>query len=314
MISFVVPCYNEEGNVALIYEEIKKVFGEKRIDTEIVMVNDGSKDRTAEKLNELYAEKQDKNLKIVHFSRNFGKEAAMLCGLKHTTGDYVCFIDADLQQKPEVALEMYERLLRNPRLDAVGAYQKNRKESGLLKFCKKNFYKIINKLCDIHFEPATSDFRILTRRMADSVLSMTEYYRFSKGLFSFVGYESEFIPYEVQERHSGKSSWSFKSLFRYAVEGIAGYTTKPLLWPLYIGFTGLILSVLLIIADVILSIVGLGVPEHAMIIPVVLFCFNVLFIMAGVIGIYLGKTYMQTKNRPVYIEKEILCEDENGNE
>jgi len=312
-ISFVIPCYNEAGNVRNIYESIRRVFDAEGISAELIMVNDGSKDDTKNALRELYAEKNDPDLCVVSFSRNFGKEAAMYAGLHHVTGDYVCFIDADMQQRPEVALEMYKKLREDPELDCVGAFQDRRGESRLLIFFKDSFYRLINALCDTKFYPGASDFRMMTRQMADSVLSLSEYSRFSKGLFAWVGYNTLYVPYVAEERASGTSSWSFRKLFKYALEGILGYTTMPLTLPAFAGCGMLGIAFILFIVLLIRAIVpGTDVSGTAWVIDLVLGVGGLNLLFIGVLGAYLAKTYLQMKGRPVYIEKEILRKDENG--
>ena len=305
-VSFVVPCYNEEGNVVKMYHAVREAFSDTESQIECVMVDDGSRDGTLNALRALVSEAQDPGLKVVSFSRNFGKEAAILAGLRHAEGDLVCVIDADLQQDPSVAREMYEILLSRPEVDAVGAYQDKRKESAVLKFFKKCFYGLVNKLCETSFRPAASDFRMMRRKMVDAVLSLTEYHRFSKGIFSWVGFNTEYIPYTVKERNSGKSSWSFWKLFLYALEGIIGYSTKPLRIPYYAGGFLCFASFILIIVEIVLAATGHTLPEHALVLSVFLLLFGVLFLMLGVLGSYMARTYIQGKERPVYIEKELL--------
>ena len=304
---FVIPCYNEEGNVRVIYDAIHAVFDPEGISTESVMVNDGSVDGTRKALKELYKEHADSALKVISFSRNFGKEAAILCGMRHTIGEHVCFIDADMQQRPEVALEMYRKLLSDEDLDCVAAYQEQRKESKVLTFFKNCFYRLINKMCDIDFVQGASDFRILKRPMVDAILSLPEYYRFSKGIFSWVGFNTFFMPYEVQERNSGKSSWNFMKLFKYAIEGIVGYTTTP---PQISTILGVIVSAIAVIYMVFIIvktlITGIDVPGYATTLSFVLLLGGIQLLMLGIIGEYLAKAYIQGKNRPVYIEKEVL--------
>ena len=305
-ISFVVPCYNEEGNVEKMYHALHEAFVGTQCALECVMVDDGSRDGTLQALRALVSDVRDPELKVVSFSRNFGKEAAILAGLRHAEGDLVCVIDADLQQDPKVALEMYEILMSKPEVDAVGAYQEKRKESALLKFFKKCFYGLVNKLCETSFRPAASDFRMMRRKMVDAVLSMTEYHRFSKGIFSWVGFNTEYIPYTVKERNSGKSSWSFWKLFLYALEGIIGYSTKPLRIPYYVGGFLSLASLVLIIVEIVLAACGHALPEHALVLSVFLLLFGILFLFLGIMGSYLARTYIQSKDRPVYIEKELL--------
>ena len=307
MVSFVVPCYNEEGNVRLIYDEIHRVFDAREIPVEIVMVNDGSKDGTSKALSSLIREKEDAFLTVVQFSRNFGKEAAMLSGLRHTHGEFVCIIDADLQERPEVALEMYDLLQDDPELDVVAAYQDRRKESKILSAFKGAFYKIINRLSEIDFYAGASDFRLFRRTVADAILSIPEYHRFSKGIFSFVGFETKYIPYEVAKRASGSSKWSFGKLFRYAIDGIIGYSTVPLkistILGILISFTAFVYMIVLFVKTI---AQGRDVPGFATTVGLILLLGGIQLLMLGIIGEYLAKAYIQGKNRPVYIEKEVL--------
>lgn len=306
-LSFVIPCYNEEGNVRVIYDAIHAVFDPEGITTELVMVNDGSKDNTRKALKELYKDHSDTALKVISFSRNFGKEAAILCGMRHTTGEHVCFIDADMQQRPEVALEMYRKLLSDEDLDCVAAYQEQRKEGKVLTFFKNRFYRLINKMCDIDFVQGASDFRILKRPMVDAILSLPEYYRFSKGIFSWVGFNTFFMPYEVQERNAGSSSWNFMKLFKYAIEGIVGYTTTPLQVSTVLGVIVSALAVVYMVATIIKTLImGIDVPGYATTLSFVLLLGGIQLLMLGIIGEYLAKAYIQGKNRPIYIEKEVL--------
>ena len=300
-LTLVVPCFNEEESVIEFYSEVTRVFKDKVEDYELVFVNDGSRDKTPQILRAIY-EKAD-NVKVVNFSRNFGKEAAIYAGLKQSSGDYTCVIDADLQQRPEVVLEMKQILDENADIDCVAAYQGERKESKLLIFFKDKFYEIINKL---------SDVELMRRQMLDSVLDMSEYSRFSKGIFSFVGYNTKYIPYEVQERAAGTSKWSFMKLFRYAIEGIVGYSTIPLKAASYAGVGLMGISLLyLIIALIVGAVVG-EITGTIAIITILLFLGGLNSLFLGIIGEYLARTYLQVKERPIYIAKEILnYEDKN---
>ena len=298
-LSIVVPCYNEEGNVELFSEEVEKVFKGKKIKYEIIFVNDGSKDNTIEKLYNLVDSSSHK-IKVVNFSRNFGKESAMYAGLKESKGKFVTIIDADLQQKPSIILDMLDILNNNPDVDTVAAYQEQRKEGKVLAFFKNSFYKLINGISDVPFVQGASDFRTFRRSVVNSILEISEYHRFSKGIFSFVGYNTYYMPYVVESRNSGETSWSFKKLFNYAIEGIVAFTTSPLRIPVFIGmFLELIFLILLIIFLI------LGINSFDIIILILLLLFGLLFISIGVIGEYLSKTYIQVKNRPIYIIKNI---------
>ena len=303
-LSLVVPCFNEEESVINFYTEVTKVFDGKVEDYEFVFVNDGSRDKTPEILKAIF-ERAD-NVKVVNFSRNFGKEAAIYAGLQNSEGEYTCVIDADLQQRPEVVLEMKDILDNNAGIDCVAAYQGERKESKTLIFFKDKFYEIINKLSDVELYPGASDFRLMRRPMIDAVLSMSEYSRFSKGLFSFVGYNTKYIPYEVQERAAGTSKWSFMKLFRYAIEGIVGYSTLPLKAASYAGVGLMGASVLyLIIALIVGAAVG-EITGTIAIITLILFIGGLNSLFLGIIGEYLALAYMQVKHRPIYIAKDVL--------
>ena len=308
--------YNEVGNVEAIYEAIHRVFDPENIPIELVMVNDGSSDGTREALFDLYQKKaEDKGLVIVGFSRNFGKEAAILSGMKHATGDYVCFIDADLQQSPEVALSMYKKLEEDPDLDCVAAFQEARKESKILTFFKDTFYSLINYFSDTRFVKGASDFRMCRRNMVDAILSLPEYQRFSKGIFSWVGFRSEFIPYEVQERNSGTTKWSFMKLFKYAIDGIVSYSTTPLRIPFVCGVCATAISLIWLLVLLIRYLIpGIFVSGVQLILAFILLLGGIQMIFIGFLGEYLSRTYLQGKGRPVFIEKEIWERKEDGKE
>ena len=299
-LSIVVPCYNEEGNVELFYEEVQKVFKGKKIKYEIVFVNDGSSDNTLDRLTNILDQKKQ-NIKVINFSRNFGKEAAMYAGLKEAEGELVTIIDADLQQRPELILRMIDILNENEQFDSVAAFQEVRKEGKVLTFFKDTFYKVINSMSTVPFVQGASDFRTFRRKVVDSILELSEYHRFSKGIFSFVGYNTYYLPYEVEERNSGTSKWNFFKLFNYAIDGIVAFTTSPLRAPFYI-------SIVTFLVGFIYFIVALfkGVSEFTVILLVMLFLFSLLFMVVGVIGEYLSRTYIQVKQRPIYIVKERL--------
>lgn len=299
-LSIVVPCYNEEGNVELFYEEVQKVFKGKKIKYEIVFVNDGSSDNTLDRLTNIVDQKKQ-NIKVINFSRNFGKEAAMYAGLKEAEGELVTIIDADLQQRPELILRMIDILNENEQFDSVAAFQEVRKEGKVLTFFKDAFYKVINSMSTVPFVQGASDFRTFRRKVVDSILELSEYHRFSKGIFSFVGYNTYYLPYEVEERNSGTSKWNFFKLFNYAIDGIVAFTTSPLRAPFYI-------SIVTFLVGFIYFIVALfkGVSEFKVILLVMLFLFSLLFMVVGVIGEYLSRTYIQVKQRPIYIVKERL--------
>ena len=312
-LSLVVPCFNEEGNVEQFFEEAKKVF-EGYVDYEIVFVDDGSRDETRNILKKIYNENKDL-VQMVSFSRNFGKEAAMYAGMKASRGDFVCIIDADLQQRPEVAKEMFSILKENEEIDCVTAFQKKRREGKLISWVKSCFYKVINKISEVDFVNGASDFRLMRRTMVDAILSMTEYHRFSKGIFGWVGFNTHYIPYEADKRVSGETKWKTRKLFKYAIEGIVAFSTAPLRLSTYIGFTSSIVSVLYLIFVVIQKLIwGIDVPGYATIVVLVLLLGGLQLFCLGVLGEYMAKMYIQAKNRPVYIIKEHLKSDENDTE
>lgn len=305
-LSLVVPCYNEENNVEKFYLETEKVFKDKVDDYEYVFVDDGSRDKTLSNLKKLYDEKKAvSNIQVLSFSRNFGKESAIFAGLQNAKGDFICLIDADLQQRPEVVLQMLDIIENNDEPDCVTAYQKKRKENKLMSSVKSAFYKLINKIAEVDFVNGASDFRLMRRCMAEALISMSEYHRFSKGMFSWVGFKNEYIPYEVAERESGTSKWGTRKLIKYALEGICAFSTAPLRISAYIGFISSLISVIYLVVVVIQKLFfGIDVPGYATMVVLVLFVGGVQMFCMGIIGEYLSKIYVQVKNRPIYILKE----------
>lgn len=314
-LSLVIPCYNEEGNVEKFFSEVNKAFKDKVGSYEFVFVNDGSKDKTYQNLKRLYVSFADNyNIQILTFSRNFGKEAAIYAGLSKARGELVCLIDADLQQRPEVVLEMLNTIEADDEIDCVAAFQQNRKENKTISHLKFAFYKIINKISDVDFVNGASDFRLMKRSMVDAILQMTEFHRFSKGLFSYVGFNTKYIPYEVCERESGETKWGFRKLFKYALEGIFAFSTMPLKFATFIGLLSSGCSIVYLIAVVIKKLAfGIDVPGYATIVVLLLLIGGLLLFCLGIIGEYLSKMYVQIKNRPIYILKEHLKKDDDAN-
>ena len=303
-ISIVVPCYNEEKALPYFYKEIDKVSKKmKSLVFELLFVDDGSNDRTLEVLKDL--SKEDKRVKYLSFSRNFGKESAIYAGLENSTGDYVTLMDADLQDPPELLSKMYN-CIKKEGYDSVGTRRVNRiGEPPIRSFFARCFYKIINKISKTEMVDGARDYRLMTRQMVDSIISMKEYNRYSKGLFSFVGFNTKWLEYENVERVAGETKWSFWKLLRYAFDGIIAFSTTPLWISTFIGILFCIISFIAIIAIIIKTLcfgdpVG-GWPSMVCIIFMVsgiqLFCI-------GIIGAYLSKTYLETKNRPIYIIRE----------
>lgn len=305
-LSFVVPCYNEAESVASFHEAVTSVFQSCGYDYEIIYVDDGSKDATLHNLKAIY-KAGTCPVKIISFSRNFGKEAALYAGLKYTSGEYVTFIDADLQQRPETVLDMVKILDEQAQYDVVAAYQDRRNEGRILSFFKRCFYKLINRLSDINLKSDASDFRTIRRSVADSILSLGEYHRFSKGIFAWIGYSTCYIPYTACERKAGKSKWNFFSLLNYAIDGIIGYSTKPLRIATFLGiFTAAVSMIYLIIVVLKKLIVGIDVPGYATIIVLTLLLGGMQLFCIGIVGEYVGKIFEQSKDRPIYIAKEII--------
>ena len=308
-LSLIIPCYNEQDNIFPFFEETAKAFKElpKAIKSlEMIFVNDGSQDLTSQKLKELYSS-YPSVVSVVEFSRNFGKEAAMLAGLRHASGDFVTIIDADLQQRPEIVVEMVKHLLENEDCDMVAAYQDKRNEGKFISFMKKCFYKCINMTSETEFFQGASDFRTFRKRVADAILSLPEYYRFSKGIFSWIGFNTHYMPYTAEERHSGESKWSFFKFFKYALDGIIAFTTLPLKVATVSGFVIFLASIIYMIFVILKRLIlGVDVPGYATIVVLILFLGGLQLLLLGVVGEYIARTYIQGKNRPVYIEKEVL--------
>ena len=305
-LSLVVPCYNESGSVHLFLDAVLADFDGCGYDFEVIFVNDGSRDNTLFQLKKLYAANRCPT-KVVSFSRNFGKEAAVYAGLREAVGEYVALIDADLQQRPAIVRNMVRILESKPEIDVVAAYQDRRGEGKILSFFKKNFYSIINKLSTVKLHPDASDFRTFRRCVAEDLLSMAEYHRFSKGLFAWVGYDTEFIPYTAEERVAGTTKWSFKKLFNYAIDGIIGFSTAPLRMATYLGVFSAVTAVLYLLWVVFEKLfLGIAVPGYATIIVLILALGSMQLFCIGIIGEYVGRTFEQSKQRPIYLAKETL--------
>ena len=309
-LSLVVPCYNEAESVSLFQNAVIEAFTDCGYDYEIVFVDDGSKDATMHNLRKLHKE-QKCPVKVVSFSRNFGKEAALYAGLQKASGEYISLIDADLQQPPEIVRNMVKILDENSNYDVVAAYQDRRGEGSVLSFFKKGFYGLINKLSTVKLQPDASDFRTFRRSVAESLMELKEYHRFSKGIFAWVGFETCFIPYTANKRIAGTTKWSFRKLFNYALEGIVGFSTAPLRLSVYLGFftalAAIIYSVVVLLEKL---IYGIAVPGYATIIVLILLLGSMQLFCIGIIGEYVGKIFEQSKNRPIYLQKEYLSYEE----
>ena len=303
-ISIVVPCYNEEESLELFYKAMKDE--EKKmnyVNFEYIFVDDGSKDKTIDVMKKLA--KKDKTVHYISFSRNFGKEAAMYAGLTHATGDYVTIMDADLQDPPSLLPDMYSGIV-NDGYDCVGTRRVTRKgEPKIRSFFARMFYKIINKLSDIEMVDGARDYRLMTRQMVDAILELKEYNRYTKGLFSFAGFNTKWLEYENVQRVAGETKWNFFGLLAYALEGIVAFSTKPLIISAIIGIMFFVISFIMIFV-IILKTLLLGDPVSGWpsTICIIFFVSGVQLFCLGIFGMYLSKTYLETKNRPIYIVKE----------
>ncbi|MBQ9853705.1 MAG: glycosyltransferase family 2 protein [Bacilli bacterium] len=304
-ISIIVPCYNEEQSIPFFYEEITKVTKELKYDFEYIFVNDGSKDKTIQIIKE-YA-KKDKKVKYIHFSRNFGKEAAMYAGLDLSSGDYISIMDADLQDPPSLLPEMIKILEdKNTDYDCVGTRRVTRKgEPPIRSFFARMFYKLINKMSKIEMVDGARDYRLMTRQMVNSILELKEYNRYSKGLFQFVGYNTKWLEYENIERVAGETKWSFWKLFLYAIEGIIAFSTVPLAISSILGLLLCLIAFIMIIVIIAKTLIyGDPTSGWPSLVCIIFFCSGIQLFCLGIMGQYLSKTYLETKKRPIYILKE----------
>ena len=304
IISIVVPCNNEEEMVPIFHKEITAV-SEQLPDAvfEMIFVNDGSKDATLAELKRVAS--LDERVHYLSFSRNFGKEAAMVAGLRHATGNYVAVMDADLQDPPAMLVEMVA-LIRTGEYDCIGTKRIDRKgEPPIRSFFARQFYQLINRISDTEIVDGARDFRLMTRQMVDAVLEMTEYNRFSKGIFSWVGFETKYLSYENQERVAGKTTWSFWSLFKYSLDGIVAFSEAPLAIAAFTGFLSFAVAILAALILTVRTLVfGNATSGWTSLIVIILGMGGLQLLCLGILGKYLGKTFMETKRRPLYILKE----------
>ena len=299
LISIVVPCYNEEESIPLFYNTIIKILANIEEDYEIIFINDGSTDNTLTKIKEL------DNVNYLSFSRNFGKEAALYAGLENSKGDYVVVMDADLQDPPELILDMLN-LIKTTDYDIIGTRRVSREgEPPIRSFFARLFYKLMNKFSNVELVDGARDFRLMTRQVVDAILRLNEYNRFSKGLFQWVGFETKWLEYENIERIAGETSWSFWGLFQYSIEGIVSFTTAPLSISTLLGIIFSIIAFILIIIVVLKNLLYSDpVQGWTSTICIILLLGGVQLFSIGILGKYLEKTYIEVKNRPVYLIKE----------
>jgi len=303
-ISIVIPCYNEEEMIPIFYEEIKKNESNfTNVEFEYIFVNDGSKDKTLIEMRKL--SQKDSTVKYISFSRNFGKEAAMYAGLKKATGDYIAVMDVDLQDPPELLAEMYNTL-EEGEYDCVATRRQTRKgEPPIRSFFAKMFYKIINKISDVKIIDGARDYRLMTKQMVNAILEVSEYNRFSKGIFQFVGFNTKWISYDNINRKAGKTKWSFWKLLKYSLEGITAFSTTPLVLAAFLGILFCIISFVMILVIIAKTLI-LGDPTSGWpsLVCIIFMVSGIQLFSMGVMGQYLAKTYLETKNRPIYIIKE----------
>ena len=303
-ISIIIPCFNEEASLPLFYAEMEKIKQQIKEGVEYIFVNDGSKDKTLQVLRDL--NQTDRNVHYLSFSRNFGKEAALYAGLQHATGDYVTVMDADLQDPPALLIQMKNMLDENAELDCVGTRRTTREGEPLIRsFFAKMFYKLINKISQVEMVDGARDFRLMRRQMVDAVLEVSEYNRFSKGIFAWVGFKTEYLEYKNVERVAGQTSWNFWQLFNYSLEGIINFSDAPLTIAFVGGVVACLLAFFLIIIVIIRTLI-FGDPTSGWpsMISIILFLGGFQLLTIGILGKYMGKIFMETKKRPVYIIKE----------
>lgn len=305
LLSIIVPCYNEEETLPIFYNEILQVMKNLlyELEFELIFVDDGSKDNTMKILRELY--KKDKRVNYISFSRNFGKEAAILAGLKKSKGDVVVLMDADLQDPPALLPELYNAIIHEG-YDCAATYRENRKgEPTIRSFFARCFYKIINKISDTDIIDGARDYRMMKRSVVSAILSLEEYNRFSKGIFGWIGYKTKWISFENVERVAGKTKWSFWKLFLYSLEGITAFSVAPLAIASILGSLLCLISFFFIIVILVKTIIfGEDVGGWPSLMCVILFLSGIQLFCTGILGQYLSKTYLETKHRPNYLIRE----------
>ncbi|MFA9375931.1 MAG: glycosyltransferase family 2 protein [Lachnotalea sp.] len=308
LLSIIVPCYNEEQVLELFHKRITEIFVEMKamyqdLDFQLLFINDGSKDNTLNLIKELA--QKDKYVDYVSFSRNFGKEAAMYAGLQNASGDYIAVMDADLQDPPEFLIEMYKELL-NGTADCVAAKRETRKGEPIIRsFFARMFYRGINKISKTEIVDGARDFRLMTKQMVEAILEMSEYNRFSKGIFGWVGFETKWIGYKNVERAAGTTKWSFWKLLIYALDGIIAFSTAPLIFATIVGLLFCLIALIMIVVIIVKTLVlGDPVAGYPSMICFILLLGGIQLFCMGIIGQYLSKTYLEVKKRPIYIAKE----------
>lgn len=304
-LSIVVPCFNEQETIPLFYPAVQEVLAKMpKVTPEYWFVDDGSNDNTLTELKKLH--EQDKHVHYISFSRNFGKESAIYAGLSAVTGDYIVLMDVDLQDPPSLLPKMY-KILQTGDYDAVGCRRVDRKGEGKFKsFLSNQFYKVINRISKVEIVSGVRDYRMMTRQMVNAVLSMKEYSRFSKGIFAWVGFKTKYLEYHNVERVAGETDWTTHKLFKYALGGIADFSQAPLNLAVWIGTTSFILSIIGLLVVIVRKLIvpGSSILGWASTISIILLIGGLQLLCIGIIGRYIGKIYLQVKERPIYIVKE----------
>lgn len=305
-ISIIVPCFNEQESINIYYDAMTKIKDQtNKFKFEYWFIDDGSKDKTYSILKDLQQDHSNE-VHFISFSRNFGKEAALYAGLNEVTGEYVAVMDVDLQDPPEMLPEMFD-LLEEKEYDCVGTARMDREgENKIISFFSNSFYKLINKMSQTKIIPGARDYRLMTRQMVEAIKSMTEYNRFSKGIFSWVGFKTKYLPYKNRERVAGNTSWNFWKLFKYAITGIVDFSEGPLMFATWMGTIFSITSILAIIAIIIRKIINplSSVNGWASIVSIVLLIGGIQLLSIGILGEYIGKIFLEVKKRPIYIVKD----------
>ena len=304
-LNVIIPMYNEEGNVALMHKALSDTL--KDIKYELIFVNDGSKDKTYDMLNDIY-NNDKKHVKVINFSRNFGKDAAIHAGLAHSKAKYTVIVDGDLQQNPRYLIDMMLFLDEHDDYDAVAMVNEERKKEGaIVKLLKNGFYSFMNILSDTKFHKGASDFRMFRRNVVEAILTLPENNRFSKGIFSWVGFKTKYMKYDVEDRHSGKSNFNIKSSFKYAWQGIINFSVKPLKVATVLGTLFSLFSFIYLFIVIIKTLItGADVPGYPSLICVVLLLGGLNLMAVGILGEYISKMYLEIKKRPIYVAKNKL--------
>lgn len=305
LLSVIVPCYNEEENVADFYTELMKnnsFFEEKGLEIEILYIDDGSRDKTVENVKKL--KEQDGRVRLISFSRNFGKESAMFAGLEKAKGDYVVIMDVDLQDPPALLPEMFSYLEEG--YDSVATRRVSRKgEPPIRSFFARCFYKLMKRISKTEIMDGARDYRLMTRQMVDAILQMREYHRFTKGIYGWVGFKTKWLEFENIERLKGETKWNFWKLLMYSFEGITAFSTAPLMFASFMGVIFCIAAFALIIITIVRKLLfGDPVSGWPSLVCIISLVSGVQLFCLGIVGQYLAKTYMEVKNRPIYLIKE----------